>query len=361
MAEINVEAGDIFTDEDIKRVLKDDPDRDKFQLRDLTDKETRNIRANNEKIIKMGKDLFTTIKTYNGDDRDEFIKKLYTDNKEFIDRYPIVFRYMVDETKYHSEAFRKFLEQMQTRQKEIKNKQDREESFYKWQADYIMYLRQYTNKKKNYTEKEFQTIWKEAYDMIIQEDKDRKKEDIQKLVNVGEQIYKEAKKYNIKVDKEKLEAIHKEMFEKFKEFAQRYPIPFKKIALEHKYNSDAFRMFLENMEKRQGNNFKTKEERVDSFLKWQADYVKFYEMKNSKRHLGLKELNAIWENAYKGLVEEQKAFELEMNHKEKHKQEILNERRKDTLKAILAKLKSDETPEEEKQQLRLLVSQMISQ
>ena len=149
---------------------------------------------------------------------------------------------------------------------------------------------------------------------------------------------------------------HKIVLQKYKNFADMYPVVLRFIARDVRYNQTAFRKMLEKMLRDQ----KTKSEAdaraastgskkakdpldaMRSFITHQADYAKFLYMEESRRqgrHIDRRKANAIWNVEYttmnKALKKIKKDEDSARNEFEDEKKKHLDERRQELLDFIM--------------------------
>jgi len=125
---------------------------------------------------------------------------------------------------------------------------------------------------------------------------------------------------------------HKVLMEKYPNFAQAYPVVLRWLARDLKYHRNAFKQFLDKMEKDPGKG-------MQGFMERQADYAKFlYIAWHKGKHPNMKAANELWRMEYenmskwhKKLLEEEKSAR---NEFEEEEAENLEQKRKELLDLV---------------------------
>jgi len=186
------------------------------------------------------------------------------------------------------------------------------------------------------------------------EDKENEeKENIRVTVQLADDIFKVMKDKRMReIDPDDR---HKIVLQKYKNFADQYPVVLRFLARDLRYNRTAFIRMMEKMIKDQKAKAEADSkidpkkrqnrdpmEAMKAFIVHQADYAKFLyleECKRTGRHYSIKKANAIWrveyDNMSKALKKIKEDEDNARNEFEEEKKKHLDERRRELLDFIM--------------------------
>lgn len=187
-------------------------------------------------------------------------------------------------------------------------------------------------------------------------DEERKREEEKKNIQVTLQLADDI--YKVMKDKRMLEYSaddrHKIVLQKYKNFADMYPVVLRIMARDIRYNHTAFEKMLEKMlrdqkaqsqtdEKKRGSKQRDPLDAMRAFITHQADYARFLYIEETKRmgrHIDMRKARAIWQIEYgnmnKALKKIKKDEDSARNEFEEEKKKHLDEKRQELLEFLMA-------------------------
>jgi len=147
---------------------------------------------------------------------------------------------------------------------------------------------------------------------------------LSEIINMADAIYKDCKDAKVfplehaRYDKDKMDDLYDVLKEKYKDFRESFPVPFRWIVHLRKYDTRAFRRWMEKVQKRPGGaQWSSREE----FIEWQVDYLVTLErqlMINKHVHWKADKMNEYKQQCRKMLKEEEEKFQAAKKTAEEH-------------------------------------------
>ncbi len=158
-------------------------------------------------------------------------------------------------------------------------------------------------------------------------------ENIRNAIQTAANIYKVVSNSYV-MDNTSVESRYNMCLEKYKTFAQAFPVVLAKMVIENRYNETAFLNFLEKIQKNPGKG-------IEGLMSSQADYAKMLyieECKSTGKKWSAKRAKQIWEYEYRELDKKakdvKKQEEAARSEYENNEKKYLSERRKELLEYI---------------------------